>query len=219
MRCVTEWRDTDRERAPGWGDGEAGSWMWIDAHVRHRFTDRREVNDPRDAQAHGSCVMQGSRLKGTSSKSKRSSLLSFDLRDFIRSPKHLTEHHSLTAVHSETLSPCHVHSIESCRVCLSAPPPAESLSSPAPGPRSFKASCDSRRQLRCGRGHLRRLLHAGVRVQAGCAAASMASVMAAASRAWARAASQLTAATKQSCNARLRPDGVVLLAAHRPVVI
>ena len=73
-------------------------------------------------------------LEGTSSKSKRSSLLSFDLRDFIRSPKHLTEHHSLTAVHSETLSPCHVHSIESCRVCPSAPPPAESLSSPCPGP-------------------------------------------------------------------------------------
>ena len=33
-------------------------------------------------------------LEGTSSKSKRSSLLSFDLRVFIRSPKHLTEHHS-----------------------------------------------------------------------------------------------------------------------------
>ena len=67
---------------------------------------------------------------------------------------------------------------------------------------------------------MRRPLHAGVRVQAGCAAASMASViMAAASRAWARAVSQLTSATKQSGNARLRPDGVVLLAAHTPVVI
>ena len=158
-------------------------------------------------------------LEGTSSKSKRSSLLSFDLRVFIRSPKHLTEHHSLTAVHSETLSPCHVHSIESCprAACVHllhhrprvSPPPA-------PGLRSFKASCDSRRQLRCGRRHLRRPLHAGVRVQAGCAAASM---MAAASRAWARAASQLTAATKQSGNARLRLDGVVLLAEHTPVVI
>jgi len=66
---------------------------------------------------------------------------------------------------------------------------------------------------------LRRPLHAGVRVQAGCAAASMASVMAAASRAWARAASQLTAATKQSGNARLRPTGALLLVAHIPVVI
>ena len=82
-----------------------------------------------------------------------------------------------------------------------------------------QASCDPRRQLRCGRGHLRRPLHAGVRIQAGCAASSMASVMAAASRAWARAASQLTAATKQSGNARLRLDGVVLLAEHTPVVI
>jgi hypothetical protein len=43
--------------------------------------------------------------------------------------------------------------------------------------------------------------------------------MAAASHAWARAASQLTAATKQSGNARLRLDGIVLLAAHSLVVI
>ena len=194
MRCVTEWRDTDRDERESQRAGTRGPGLEAGSMER--------------------CSRELPELAPS-----RNDLVSFDLGDLIQSPKHLTEHHS------ETLSPCQLPcSIESCRVCPSAPPPpaeSQSLSSapPAPGPQSFKASCDSRRQLRCGRGHLRRPLHAGVRVQAGCAASSMASVMAAASRAWARAASQLTAATKQSCNARLRPDGVVLLAAHPPVVI
>ena len=81
MRCVTEWRDTDRERAPGWGDGEAGSWI-VDEDVDRCTRDAAKEHDPM------------AMLEGTSSKSKRSSLLSFDLRVFIRSPKHLTEHHS-----------------------------------------------------------------------------------------------------------------------------